>query len=83
MGNSCIVHEIWAMTLLYIVTADILMLKAEALMRKNGGVATQEAVDLVNQVRSRAFNDPTGQLYTVATLDLGCPADGKKLGILF
>jgi starch-binding outer membrane protein, SusD/RagB family len=50
--------------------SDILMLKAEALMRKNGGVATQEAVDLVNQVRSRAFNDPTGQLYTVATLDM-------------
>jgi starch-binding outer membrane protein, SusD/RagB family len=50
--------------------ADILMLKAEALMRKNGGAATQEAVDLVNQVRSRAFDDPTGKLYTTATLDL-------------
>lgn len=35
--------------------ADILLLKAEALMRKNGGVATQPAVDLVNQVRKRAF----------------------------
>lgn len=29
--------------------------KAEALMRKNNGVATQEAVDLVNTVRMRAF----------------------------
>lgn len=50
--------------------SDILMLKAEALMHKNGGAATQEAVDLVNQVRSRAFNEPAGQLYTVATLDM-------------
>jgi starch-binding outer membrane protein, SusD/RagB family len=50
--------------------ADILMLKAEALMRKNGGAATQEAVDLVNQVRARAFADPAGQLYTTANLDL-------------
>jgi starch-binding outer membrane protein, SusD/RagB family len=34
--------------------ADILMLKAEALMRKNGGVASSEAVNLVNQIRTRA-----------------------------
>jgi starch-binding outer membrane protein, SusD/RagB family len=35
--------------------ADILMMKAEALMRLNGGAATGEAVDLVNQVRARNF----------------------------
>ncbi|MGK7396663.1 MAG: RagB/SusD family nutrient uptake outer membrane protein [Candidatus Cyclobacteriaceae bacterium M3_2C_046] len=50
--------------------ADILMMKAECLMRKNGEQATPEAVDLVNQVRSRAFEDPEGKLYTTATLDL-------------
>lgn len=50
--------------------ADILMLKAEAIMRKNGGAATQEAVDLVNQVRARAFENPEENLYTTATLDI-------------
>ncbi len=54
----------------YIRYADILLLKAEALMRKNGGVATQEAVDLVNQIRDRAFgNDPTKR-YTSETLTM-------------
>lgn len=48
--------------------AEILLTKAEALMRKNGG-ATQEAVDLVNKVRARAFDkDPAP--WTVATLTL-------------
>jgi hypothetical protein len=50
--------------------ADVLLMKAEALMRKNGGVATQEAVDLVNQIRSRAFNNNASKLYTTATLTL-------------
>ncbi|NJK94089.1 MAG: RagB/SusD family nutrient uptake outer membrane protein [Bacteroidales bacterium] len=59
MGNDLAVYRY----------ADILMLKAEALMRKNGGVATQEAVNLVNQVRSRSFEtDPSP--YTTATLTL-------------
>lgn len=47
--------------------ADILLLKAEALMRKNGGVATSTAVDLVNQVRSRSISTSP---YTVQTLTL-------------
>jgi len=38
--------------------ADILMIKAEALMRKNGGAATSEAIDLVNQIRNRAGVTP-------------------------
>jgi hypothetical protein len=40
--------------------ADIMMMKAECLMRLNGNTATQEAVDLVNEVRARSFaaNDP-------------------------
>ncbi len=50
--------------------ADILLLKAEALMRKNGGIATAEAVNLVNQVRSRAFDNSSSQLFTLGTLSL-------------
>ncbi len=50
--------------------ADILLLKAEALIRKNNGVVTQNEVDLVNQVRARAFIDPEPHLYTTATLTL-------------
>lgn len=51
--------------------ADMMLLKAEALMRLNGGSATQEAVDLVNEVRSRNFEpgDPNAE-YTTATLTL-------------
>ncbi|MDR0681319.1 MAG: RagB/SusD family nutrient uptake outer membrane protein [Dysgonamonadaceae bacterium] len=46
--------------------ADILLMKAEALMRINGGTATQIAVDLANEVRKR-----TGlTYYTTATLTL-------------
>jgi hypothetical protein len=48
--------------------ADILLMKAEALMRLNGGTATQTAVELVNQVRRRAGNDL--KLYTTGTLTL-------------
>lgn len=48
--------------------ADVLMIKAEALMRKNGG-ATTEAVELVNQVRFRAFGDD-GHNYTIGSLTL-------------
>ena len=48
--------------------ADVLLMKAEAIMRQ-GGVATQEAVDLVNQVRRRAFGDDTHN-YTASTLTL-------------
>jgi hypothetical protein len=51
--------------------ADILYMKAESLMRLNGGTATQEAVDLVNSVRERSFasNDPDAK-YTTTTLTL-------------
>lgn len=49
--------------------ADILLMKAEAIMRMNGGIPTQEAVDLVNQVRERAFGNSNHD-YTMATLDL-------------
>ncbi|WP_343703209.1 RagB/SusD family nutrient uptake outer membrane protein [Chitinophaga sp.] len=51
--------------------SDVMMMKAEAIMRKNGGTATPEAVNLVNAVRKRAFaaGDPKAE-YTVATLTL-------------
>jgi len=46
--------------------------KAEALMRKNGGSATQEAVDLINVSKIRAFDgaDWTANAYTTATLTM-------------
>jgi hypothetical protein len=51
--------------------ADIMMMKAESLMRMNGGTATQGAVDLVNEVRARSFagGDPDAT-YTTGTLTL-------------
>jgi hypothetical protein len=57
--------------------ADILLMKAEALMRKSGGVATAEAVSLVNQVRARAFPDDATKLYTPATLTLNALLDER------
>ncbi|MBT1700881.1 RagB/SusD family nutrient uptake outer membrane protein [Fulvivirgaceae bacterium PWU4] len=46
--------------------------KAEALMRKNGGVATGEAVQLINDSKKRAFApaDWASRAYTVNTLTL-------------
>ncbi|RZK80466.1 MAG: RagB/SusD family nutrient uptake outer membrane protein [Pedobacter sp.] len=46
--------------------------KAEALMRKNGGNATQAAVDLVNASKRRAYTAATwpANQYTVASLTL-------------
>lgn len=51
---------------------EIYFNKAEALMRKNGGQATQEAVDLINASRKRAFKeeDWENEKYTTATLTL-------------
>lgn len=46
--------------------------KAEAIMRKNGGSATQEAVDLINESRRRYFSDEdwSDEMYTTASLNL-------------
>lgn len=46
--------------------------KAEALMRKNNGTATQEAVDLVNASKQRYFSsaDWPAEKYTTATLTM-------------
>lgn len=52
--------------------SDILFMKAEALMRKNGNTATQESVDLINSVRRRAFSEDDWKTaaYTVSTLTI-------------
>ncbi|MFC3198828.1 RagB/SusD family nutrient uptake outer membrane protein [Parapedobacter deserti] len=57
--------------ILYRLT-EIYFNKAEAIMRRNGGVATQEAVDLVNACRERAFTPEDWQeaRYTTATLTM-------------
>lgn len=46
--------------------------KAEAIMRKNANIATQEAVDLINASRKRAFTDQDWEAakYTTATLTM-------------
>lgn len=46
--------------------------KAEAIMRKSGGIATQEAVNLINAVRQRAFTteDWPTKAYTTTTLTM-------------
>ncbi|RVU03047.1 RagB/SusD family nutrient uptake outer membrane protein [Mucilaginibacter limnophilus] len=51
--------------------SDIMFMKAESLMRKNGGSATSEAVNLINDVRARSFEagDPDAT-YTTGTLTL-------------
>ncbi|MBD8491277.1 RagB/SusD family nutrient uptake outer membrane protein [Echinicola sp. CAU 1574] len=51
---------------------EIYFNKAEALMRQNGGAAPQEAVDLINASRSRAFTaaDWATEMYTTSSLTL-------------
>lgn len=51
---------------------EIFFNKAEATMRKNGGSATQEAVDLVNACRMRCFTPEYWETnkYTVTTLTM-------------
>ncbi|MDR1331518.1 MAG: RagB/SusD family nutrient uptake outer membrane protein [Tannerella sp.] len=65
--------------LVYYRLTDIYFARAEALMRRNGGAATQEVVDLVNAVKQRAFAPAywesaeattNGDRYTTATLTM-------------
>jgi hypothetical protein len=64
--------------ILYRLT-DIYFAKAEALMRKNGNTANQQAVDLINTVKKRAFlpeywdtveAETNADRYTIATLTM-------------
>lgn len=48
--------------------ADVLMMKAEALLRQGKDIAT--AVELMNQIRSRAFPNNPEMLFTTSTLNL-------------
>lgn len=48
--------------------ADVLMMKAEALLRQGKELST--AVELMNQIRSRAFPNNPEMLFTTATLNL-------------
>ena len=59
--------------------------KAEALMRLNGGNATQEAVDLINAVRKRAFSeaDWSSKMYTTATLTMNELLDERGREFIF
>ncbi len=52
--------------------SEVIYNKAEALMRKNGGKATQEVVDMINSVRQRSFKaeDWEKAKYTTATLTM-------------
>jgi starch-binding outer membrane protein, SusD/RagB family len=51
--------------------ADIMLMKAESLMRQNGNAATSDVVSLVNEVRARSFDpgDPDAT-YTIGTLTM-------------
>lgn len=51
---------------------EIYYMKAEALMRKNGGVANQEVVNLINETRQRAYKaeDWNAAKYTTSTLTM-------------
>ena len=54
----------------YFRYADVYFMKAEAFWRKNNRVATQEVVNLINDVRERAFINFSGdKVLTTAQLD--------------
>lgn len=64
---------------------EIYFNKAEALMRQNGGTANQEAVDLINASKSRAFSavDWANEAYTTATLTLDELLDERGREFIF
>ncbi|MBD1420596.1 RagB/SusD family nutrient uptake outer membrane protein [Sphingobacterium chuzhouense] len=61
--------------------AEVLLFKAEALNEING--PNQESIDLINQIRGRAFGTPTGVLPSMTLLDekFEIPIEGNKAGI--
>jgi hypothetical protein len=62
LGNYFVVYRL----------TEIYFFKAEAVMRKNGGIATQEAVDLIKASKKRYFPtaDRVTEAYTIPTLTL-------------
>lgn len=60
--------------------ADLILMKAEALMRLNGGNATSEAVRLVNGVRERAFQSDDANFTTSSlTMEMLLDERGREL----
>lgn len=59
--------------------------KAEALMRKNGGVATAEAVQLINECKRRAFTPETwaANAYTTSSLTIDELLDERGREFIF
>lgn len=71
-GSQQDVDTYWNNDFVLYRLAEIYYNKAEAQMRKNGGVATQDGVNLVNAVRERAFssNDWQTEKYSILNLSL-------------
>jgi len=65
LNYNCTDWNLYRLTWIYFA-------KAEAIMRKNGGAANAEAVQLINDCKKRAFTDATwpANQYTTATLTL-------------
>ncbi len=61
--------------------ADVLLMKAEAILRGASNGAVAEAVEAVNMVRNRAFNSDPAKHFTAATLTLNALYDerGREL----
>lgn len=61
--------------------ADVLLMKAEAILRGASNGTMTEAVDLVNQIRDRAFNNNPAKRFTAANLTLNAIYDerGREL----
>jgi len=59
--------------------------KAEALMRKNGGTASQDAVDLINACKKRSFSaaDWPAEAYTTGTLTMDELLDERGREFIF
>ncbi len=65
LNYNCTDWNLYRLTWIYFA-------KAEAIMRKNGGAANAEAVQLINDCKKRAFTEATwpANQYTTATLTL-------------
>lgn len=64
--------DYWSNDLVLYRLTEIYFNKAEALMRKNGGIATDDAIQLINECRKRAFKEEDWEqaLYTRSSLTL-------------
>ncbi|MFB5944341.1 RagB/SusD family nutrient uptake outer membrane protein [Albibacterium profundi] len=72
-GNDVVVYRL----------ADVYLMKAEAILRGAGNGTVTEAVDLVNQIRARAFPGDASELYTAASLNLDAIYTERALELTF